>query len=93
MKGTTMALSQEHQAAAAHFGIDLSKIDWTKVLQVVQFLINLFAQQPHTKTLKDAGCPDDDNACGCHCLEAAVKALEAARLSLTCCQDCCKTQP
>lgn len=106
-RGIIMAhqLTAAQQAQAKALGIDLGKIDWGKVLQLIQFLVQLFGQPtpapapgpmlaaagPDRKALlKAAGCSDDECDHACACLDAACLALQSAQLSLTCCNDCCQ---
>ncbi len=79
-----MPLTAEHEALAKSLGIDLSKIDWTKVGALIQLLIQIFLTQKAqaSAALKAKGCPD------AHCdlmHQAICNNLQAA----DCCVQCC----
>lgn len=78
------AEDMDHQAMAAAMGIDLSKIDWAKVAQIVQFVINILSGLPHPVQGTRAGCEDE---CRC-CAEAACHSLQAAQLCLAHVHSC-----
>jgi hypothetical protein len=89
-KQAAPTLSAEHKALAAQLGFpDLSQVDWSKVLQVLQFIIALLQSQPHqmTATAK-AGCETHCEGC----LTAAGLALQSAETSLDCAQGMCDTE-
>ncbi len=79
-----MPLSAEQVAQAKALGIDLSKIDWTKIVAIIQLLIQLFAaQKPQvTAALKAKGCPDAQ----CELMHDAIcHSLHAADDCVQCC--------
>jgi hypothetical protein len=80
-KQAAPTLSAEHKALAAQLGFpDLSQVDWSKVLQVLQFIIALLQSQPHqmTATAK-AGCETHCEGC----LTAARRPSTAPRACAT----------
>lgn len=82
--------SQKKQLAAA-VGIDWTKIDWAKVVQIVQLLIAIFAAggtvTQAKAALKANGCPD--SVCDSMC-DAIQHNLAAAQ---DCVQCCCPPTP
>jgi hypothetical protein len=87
------ALSAERKALAQKAGIDVSKIDFAKVAQLIQLLLAIFGQVSTPAQLTAAGVKAQEGCedhCCC-CLEAAGLALESAQTSLDCCQGMCET--
>lgn len=82
----------EQTAMAQNLGIDLSKIDWTKIRDLIVLIISIFSSQPTAKAAKLAGCPDDQSDTCCACMEAGTLALQAAQKSFECAGACC-TKP
>lgn len=79
-----MALTTEQQALAKQLGIDPSKWDWAKIVQMIQLLFSLFGNKQDVKThAKAAGCPSDAHAEAMS--EAICHNLQAADLCLHCC--------
>ncbi len=76
-----MPLTAEQVAQAKSLGIDLSKIDWTKIVAIIQLLVQLFAaqQQQLKASAKAAGCADEHadlmHGAICDNLNAADKCL------------------
>lgn len=70
----------EARAAAVAAGLDATKLDWTKLLAILQTILSLFQQpQPAPAMTAKAGCEDDHAACqkvACLCGEAFYAALE-----------------
>lgn len=65
-------------------GIDPSKWNWAQIIAILQAILAAFTTAK--AQAKAAGCPEHD--CACH--EAAYLSLQAACLSLSCCeQDHC----
>ncbi len=82
-----MPLTTEQANQAKQLGIDLSKIDWTKVIGIIQLLIALFAAQKQQATADikaKVGC-DDAHAALMH--EAICLNLQAADTCVQCCCD------
>ncbi len=80
-----MPLTAEQANQAKQLGIDLSKIDWTKIAALIQLLLSLFAAQKQDvkAALKaKAGC-DDPHAELMH--GAICDNLSAADKCLRCC--------
>jgi hypothetical protein len=77
-------LTAEQQTQAKALGIDLSKIDWTKVAAIIQLLISLFSAQKQqaTAALKAKGC--DDGCCQLM-TDAIDHNLQAAQDCVNCC--------
>jgi hypothetical protein len=92
-KQAAPALSAEHKALAERAGIDLSRLDFAKIAQLIQLLLAIFGQVSTPAQLTAAGVKAqdgcEDHCCGC--LEAAGLALESARTSLDCAQGMCET--
>lgn len=85
-----MALTSEQSAQAHALGFDLSKIDWTKVVQMIQLLIAIFGGVADKKAaVKAVGCPEDLCDCCVECYNAGNLALQAAQKSFGCCHDMC----
>ncbi len=62
-------------------GIDPSKWNWAQIFAIVQAIIAALSQA--RQKAKAAGCSEHD----CRCHEAAEHALQAACLSLQCCEQ------
>lgn len=76
--------SQKQQLTA--LGIDLSKIDWTKVISIFQLILSLFSQpQPTHARAAKAGCESQHAAM----MAAAAKSLEVTQACLECAESCC----
>jgi hypothetical protein len=92
-KQAAPALSAEHKALAQRAGIDLSRLDFAKIAQLIQLLLAIFGQASTPAQLTAAGVKAQDGCedhC-CSCLEAAGLALESAQTSLDCAQGMCET--
>lgn len=73
------------KALAGQYGIDWTNIDWTKVLQLLQFLIELLRDQPVYQGAASKDIEHCDHAECCH------KTLEAALCTAHCAAKCCAT--
>ncbi len=82
-------LTAEHKALCDKLGWDISKIDWGKVVQMIQLLIAILsaASGPSPVYKAKAGCEDQCATC----LESAGHSLQATQLSLECCEGMCDT--
>jgi hypothetical protein len=87
-KTNAPALTAEHKAMAASLGIDLSKVPWGRLLQVIQLVITILQSQPQQMTAAaQDGCEDHCEKC----LDAAALALQSAHTSLDCACGMCET--
>ncbi len=78
------ALSAQHKQQLQAMGFDFSKLDWTKIVAIIQMLVSLFgSSEAQPQALKAAtGC---DDACSEHAHAAVCHALAAAHEALQCC--------
>lgn len=80
----------DKQATAKALGIDLTKIDWAKVLQVVEFVLQLLATHQDKKAaLAAVGCPDDKIDLCCEMCNCGNLSIEAAKKAFNCCHSMC----
>jgi hypothetical protein len=101
-----LTAEQQAKAKALVGSIDWTKIDWTKIVALIQMLIAIFGPSVvptpgptpapmHAAALrqlaKDAGCPDHAVDLCCACMQAGTLALQAAETSFACCQTSCTT--
>ncbi len=79
--------TQELKARAQQLGVDVNAPDWlSKLIAIVQLIMDLFKSQPSYATSQAAGC-DDHEALSCAAVCAAAQSLQAAIL---CHQACCE---
>lgn len=86
-KESEMAFTTEQTAKATALGIDLTKIDWTKVADIIKFILDILAgTTPKVTKAVGVGCCDH-MAC---CKATLESALKTAQLSLAHYDACCK---
>jgi hypothetical protein len=82
-KQQTVAESAALEKQAQDMGIDLSNLDWGRILNFIMIILQALKNPPKNA----AASAEHQHLCDL-CCQAAEHALESARLSLECCEEC-----
>ena len=74
---------------AVKLGLDVTKIDWQRWIQIVLAIIAMLQQQPPTPKMACPACPDD--CCDQHqcCLDSVKASSAALEAAIACYHECC----